>query len=331
MDNPKPKFRKFIANNWEQTIATKEHREQIKGFSAITFEMAKGNTDYIVELIKKINKSTYSIYNSFIEYLSTNEILKLSNQFLIWESLNYLLKEHQHFSNSNWALTNEQLQPLEKIKEKLTPKDLFLLHKLFFSKKNHYYWYDSDWELSEKKLKDIQIKALNKIYQIDQLDSIIKFIEEVEDPIKIGSSFAQIASKENDKELLPKFLPKFLNPPTLSKKEEFIREYVWARYDKEKNADWLENLNIKNWSKTEKCNILLFLPFKKEIWAKVDEWLQKDAINYWQETKGNPYDEKENLLPAIKNLLKYNRPKFAFDCVYVHYRLKKRTVRRTCY
>ena len=344
-DSCKPRYRKFIPDDWKDEVSHEEYEEQTKASSTTTysisrvsrneyekqikkcslmaFEMAKGNIEYISELVENLENIPKPTYKGFLKYLR-EEIGKLSDKQKqpIWENMTSLIRKHKRNSDTGWALSKNEIGLLEETAKKLEPENVEILYRYLFSNK----YMDiveerTDWETQEKIIRAMRIEALEKIYSISRTESIISFARKVDEPSIVGYSFSEIAREETDN----KFLPVLLDH-TESFYKQFIGSYVYGRYDKNKHS-WLEGLNILDWTDTQRCNLLISLPFESEIWQKVDELLGVNSGDYWRKVITNPLTSKSSLLPAVKNLLKHNRPLFALECIYAHYHSKKELLR----
>jgi hypothetical protein len=256
-------------------------------------------------------------YDVFLEYLSSDEIIRLPDgqKIKIWEKLFLLAKKHRCFPDAVWIMPDEKITLLEKTAEKLSPSDPKYLYGHLFSYKNTvFYKQDENWQTYEKRIQEKRLESLKEIYKDNKTNSILEFTEVVDEPMIVGSEFAIIAKGEDDHKLLPLLL----NCQEEYKKQ-FIKGYVSFRYQ-EKRIEWIETLNTSNWTNEQKCNFLLFLPFNHEIWKKADEFLGKHIDCYWKNINIIPINTTGNLLPAINNFLKYGRYLLALSCIYSHFK-----------
>jgi len=320
----KPKFRNFIPTDWEEGVSRDEYWEQINKYATMTVDMVKNTKNdilYISELVDNLENIPCSSYDVFLQFLSSDNIVKLSDKqkVKIWEKMSLLVIRHRNYSDAEWALSIEQVDFLEQTAEKLTPTNPEYLYRyLFFDRDLELIGKNEDWDIYQDRIKKQRIMALEKIYDINKIDSVVSFVEIVENPTIVGDTFAYIANEENDFEILPLFL----NYDELYLKQ-FVSGYIWTRY-RNNGLKWIESLEIINWTNEQKCCFFLFLPFEDKIWKKVEELLGEYVGEYWKKTSANIYPiTQSNILHAIENLFKYGRPRFAFSCIYAHYRSKK--------
>ena len=316
----KPKYRNFIPDDWENKISSEDYWKQIEEYANMAVEMAKENIEYVSKLVENFSNIPEPAFSALLKHLDSEKIRELPDEQRqpIWEKMILVIKEHQRFADSEWAFPEDKIKSLEKVAEKLAPRNHEIFYRHLFSINDFgYMGKDVDWETHQKNMQSKRIEALKKIYSVNGTESIISLAKRVDDPLKVGYSFAQIADEKSDH----KFFPNLLDCEEPFRKQ-FIGGYVYGRCSKNK-LGWLEELDIPSWTNSQKCDFLLFLPFENETWKKVDELLGEAAGDYWSKVIVNPSPSRSNLLPAIKNLLKHKRPYFALECIWIHYSLKK--------
>ena len=316
----KPSFRNFIPEDWENSVSDSDYWNQVESYAGIVVEMAKGNIIYISKLVENLDNIPQPHFNTFLKYLSSSEITELTEvqKQSIWEALLRFTIKHRSFPNAKWALPSETIDLLEQTAIKIEPTDPNILHKHLFS--NNFYnvlRQTIDWHEQQEQIQKQKIEAINQIYEKNGIDSIISFAENVANPAEVGSFFAHIANAENDGQLLPSFLDS-----NEQFKKDFIGGYIWSRYHI-KGINWIDLVNPETLSLEQKRIFFFNLPFEEEIWQKADHFLGKEIEVYWKFIIFNPYQTKSNLHPAITNLLHYNRPWAALNCIYTHHFLKK--------
>jgi len=320
MGSHKPSFRNFIPEDWKQEVPASEYWKQVQGYAAIAIDMAKGNMQYVSALVENLDNIPQPSFSVFLDYLSSDEILNLPDEQKqpIWDKMVVFIRKHRRFSDAKWALPSEMVNLLEQTANKIYPSNPEYLHRHLFSNRDYEFLdKDIDWHTQQEIILKQRIEAIRQIYKINKTVSVISFAEHVENPVKVGNAFAHIADEENDRELLPDFLES-----QEQFKKQFISGYVSSRYQL-LGINWIDNQHTETWSIEQKCALLFNVPFEIEIWQKADELLGEQVGKYWKNINANPFSTQSSLLPAIKNLLRYNRPLLALDCIYAHYFSKK--------
>ena len=322
----KPKYRNFIPATWKDGVTHEEYWKQVKEYAFMAVEMVKKNpNEYVVKLVEKIECLRKSeAFDLFLNYLKSKEIVELEDEKKqpIWEAMTLLIKKHRRFPDAEWVLPTQTINKLQEITDKLKPTNPEILYRHLFLERNLEFLEEKkNREDFNKKRHDKQIEALKEIYTIDKTNSIIKLSQNVQNSYEVGRSFAEIAHNSDDKKLLPFFL----NVED-SAREQFINGYIYYRFEK-KGIDWLNQLKVDKWSLNEKCNLLLKLPFKSEVWNKANELLGDKIGTYWKKKASfisySYYIPDDNLLLPIKKFLKYKQPTAAIHCLYVYNKLNK--------
>ena len=316
----KPKYRNFIPDDWENKISSEDYWKQIEGYANRAVKMAKRNIEYVSKLVENFDNIPEPAFNALLKHLDSEKIRELPDEQRqpIWENMTSFIRKHRRFADSEWAFSEDKIKSLEEVAEKLAPRNHEIFYRHLFSINDFdYMGKDVGWETQQKNMEAKRIEALKKIYSVNGTESIISLAKRVDEPSKVGYSFAQIADEKSDH----KFFPNLLDCEE-SFEKQFIGGYVYGRCSKNK-LGWLEGLDISSWTNSQKCDFLLFLPFENETWEKVDELLGEAAGDYWSRVIVKPYPLPSNFLRAIKNLLKHKRPYFALECIWIHYSLKK--------
>ena len=107
-------------------------------------------------------------------------------------------------------------------------------------------------------------------------------------------------------------LPQFLDT-TDNKHQALIKGFIWSRNHKN-GWKWCDNIDRSGWTPSQIGQFLAYLPFTKEAWDRVDQWLEKNQEEYWSRTGVPP--AYGDLSIAVKKLIEHNRPHSALGCLY---------------
>jgi len=318
-EHRKPMFRNYIPVNWKEEPTREECIREVEEYASIAVNVAKGNPEYLKELIQKITNIPPKAFDNLVTYLSSSsEFVTDEEKEPIWMALFYAVARNKRFSNAKWALPPEKVLLLEQLESKFAPSDPKLLYGYLFSSESFEYIYGSfDAEKENEILENRKIEALKEIYKTGNTESIIEFAMSVEKPAEVGFFFARISNAEDDRKLLPSYLGVDYAP-----EQQFIGGYIEGCYFS-KGFQWLYSLNIIDWSIDERLSLFLKLPFENEVWNNLEKFLGERSEDYWRKVAANPYRTESDLFIAVRNLLKYDRPLLAFLCIYVHYIRKK--------
>ncbi|VUT28282.1 MAG: hypothetical protein SYNGOMJ08_00851 [Candidatus Syntrophoarchaeum sp. GoM_oil] len=139
---------------------------------------------------------------------------------------------------------------------------------------------------------------------------MLEFVDMVDSPNQVGLALGTIADTTMDKILLPEYVDS-----ENTTHRQFIAGFVWSRYQNQ-GWQWIDGLDKNNWSIFQSRHLLVYLPFEKETWLRVNNWLVDLENSYWEIVQVNPFQSKSDLLTAIDKLLEVSRPLAAIDCLH---------------
>ena len=307
----KPKWRKTIADGQRKNVTNKEYWEQVSSYAELAINAARDNIDRLVILVDNFDKLPPSAFDKLVEVLSSDTITTFSKEQKqrLWEHLTKLKTKHRKYSDTKWALPDEQIMRIEKIAERLTPTETFNRYQYLFD--------DHDFKLYEKKGNcDEQRKkfdneretAISEIFQQNGIEGIISFAESVAFPQKVGFALGAITEKVFEQTLIPKYLD-----TSNDKRKALISEFIKRRHN-DKGWQWCDNIARSDWTPAQTGQFLAYLPFAKETWDRATEWLQGDEGEYWSRAEGS-CQSNDDITSAIEKLIKHGRPHAAIQCL----------------
>ncbi len=304
------KFRK-ISKEWNEKVPAKEYLQQVTNYANLAIEYADFDGDRLSEIIDHLDVMSGDIAEKLIRKLESEEIFKILEQqrYKIWDTLKrYILKQKINFPRGN---TSKNLSSIESVVEKIAPKNLLVLHKYLFTESNHYLINNTgDWEKELKALQEKQDTIVAEIYEKEGFDGIIKLINLVESPRKVGYSLGFISDEEIDNLIFPKFLEKD-NISIL----KFIESYLRRRFEIN-GWKWCDDIDKSTWKSIHLGVFLSYLPFCADTWDRALAWLEVNEREYWNIVRINEYYDDNDKTTAVRKLLEYNRPFAAIKCLY---------------
>ena len=178
--------------------------------------------------------------------------------------------------------------------------DLYVISRLF--KKDVWELIEDyeNYDLSEKKLHELQLKSVNKLYLNEGTSSLIKLSKVVEDPYSLGMIVAKLnISKDDEINIILSNLDKS------SYLIEFAKGYVYNKYNIS-NAEYDDNL-ISNLSVVAKINFLLMMPYNLVTFKNVEQLLGSDYKKYWKKVDIRFINDEEVLKYSISKLMEVQR------------------------
>jgi len=310
--NYRPIWRDFIPLDWKDGVFQNEYLEQIAALSELMIDLAKEDVDKFIELIERLSNLPKNAYDFILDYCLSDNIINLPEEkrYLVWEKLDKIVRRHRKFSNTNWALHEQELRKIENIADSLAPsspeiKYRYLFNGVVFELLDG----DGDRDMQIERLFKKRNSAIKEILDSGGLMSCINFAKKVASPFDVGRALGEIEYDLIENELLPTFLDS--NDEV---EKQVLSGYVRIKFYKI-GIDWAEMIMQKDWSLEQRAKFLLLLPFNKEIWKAVSKYLGENSEDlYWKNVKVNPYESDSNLNEATEKLLTYGREGAAVIC-----------------
>ena len=313
MGSHKPSWRSTIPEDWKEGASPQEYWEQVFFYAERAVSMAGYDTARLGELIDHFDNLPRPSFDRLLEVLSSDTILGLpeDQRIHIWDRLTKFTSKHRRFSDTEWALNDELLSPIETVAEKLAPSNPLNLYQYLFSDRVFdLYDENGNWDEQQRKLDERRQTAIEAILKLGGIEAVIQFAETVESPGQVGYSLGCVADAEIDMILLPEYLGS--ENRTLS---FFINGYVLGRRHTH-GWDWVDELNRLGWDSGQVGQFLTYLPFTNETWDRAAKWLGEMQSEYWLKTYADPYQAEGALEIAIDKLIEYGRPRAAINCLH---------------
>ena len=298
----KPSWRMTILENREHSVKHEEYWQQVSNYAEFAVGIAEDDIDRLSELIDHIDNLPQPAINRLIEFLASDSISALREQqrLSIWNRLKKFTIKHRKYFDKNWALPEDLLVRLELVSGQLAPTNpLYRYQYLFTGHDFELYENDSDWVEQDKKLDTLRKKAISEIYHNNGIKGVFRFAETVASPKQVGHALGAFADDVIERALLPQFL----DTPDKNYKE-LTSGFISRRYHIN-NWQWCNNIDKSRWTPVQKGQFLAYLPFTKETWDGVSNWLREDESEYWVRTVFNPYQANSDLIVAVEKLIEH--------------------------
>lgn len=307
----KPRWHIILPEDWKPNVTKKEYWEQVTGYAEIAVDMACEDLDKLVDLVINLDNLPKPSFDAVLKHLSSKSITDLpeKERLPLWTSLTEFSRKHRRFSDAKWALNPKIVTKIEAVADSLAPLSPEGLYKRLFSNRDFdLYEKTGNWEEQHKKLDEKRQRAIQKILDIRGSQGIIEFVDMVDSPNQVGLALGVIADNAMDTVLLPKYLD-----TENTSHRQFAGGFVWSRYQNQ-GWHWVDGLDRNNWSLVQDRQFLIYLPFEKETWFRVNKWLGNSENSYWEIVPA--YQSKSDLLTAVDRLLEVSRPQAAIDCLH---------------
>lgn len=287
----------------EVSITNEEYYKQIDLYIDLMIKYCKTDDERLLDLIDLLDNVSKLNFDKICKYLKTSKIIGKSDRskYKLWDKLERLLHWIRRHSDISNEIKNEMVEKINTVIKHLKPKDdLYVISRLF--KKDTWELIEDydHYELSEKKLHDLQSNSINKLYFEKGVSSLVKLSKIVEDPYLLGIIVAELDISSNDEKNI------ILN--NLDKSSyliEFAKGYVYNKYNRS-NVGYDANL-ISSLSTTARINFLLMLPFNLITFKNVEQLLEAEYKKYWKQVDIRIINEEDALKYSVSKLMEVNR------------------------
>lgn len=285
------------------TITNEEYYKQIDLYLNLMIKYCKTSDERLLDLIDLLDNVSKSNFDKICDYLKTSKIISKNDRskYKLWDKLErlvYWIKKHSDIKDD---IKSEMIEKINAVIKYLKPNDdLYVISRLF--KKDVWELIEDyeNYDLSEKKLHELQLKSVNKLYLNEGTSSLIKLSKVVEDPYSLGMIVAKLnISKDDEINIILSNLDKS------SYLIEFAKGYVYNKYNVS-NAEYDDNL-ISNLSVVAKINFLLMMPYNLVTFKNVEQLLGSDYKKYWKKVDIRFINDEEVLKYSISKLMEVQR------------------------
>ncbi len=285
------------------TITNEEYYKQIDLYLNLMIKYCKTSDEHLLDLIDLLDNVSKSNFDKICDYLKTSKIISKNDRskYKLWDKLErlvYWIKKHSDIKDD---IKSEMIEKINAVIKYLKPNDdLYVISRLF--KKDVWELIEDyeNYDLSEKKLHELQLKSVNKLYLNEGTSSLIKLSKVVEDPYSLGMIVAKLnISKDDEINIILSNLDKS------SYLIEFAKGYVYNKYNVS-NAEYDDNL-ISNLSVVAKINFLLMMPYNLVTFKNVEQLLASDYKKYWKKVDIRFINDEEVLKYSIPKLMEVQR------------------------
>ena len=308
----KPSWREFIPIERSEKVSRKDYFEQITIYANLAIQSATTDLKKLSEIIGRLDDLPQAAHSEILKHLSSEAVISLPNQDRVelWESLLDIVIKHRKFADAQWALPKELVDNIASVTENLKPSTPELIYRRLFRQRIlELIEEKGDYEKQRQELDERRTQAINEILISSGIEGVLIFASTVTDTQQVGLSLGRIATDKQDFVMLPVFLMY-----REKQMQTLVSGYVWSRFSKY-GWQWVDKMNMTQWSNDEKSAFLALLPFEPETWQRAKILLGEKEVLYWKKTDARPYDLKDMLPTAVEHLLKYGRPRAAIQCL----------------
>lgn len=280
-----------------EKISQKDYVDATVGYINLAIEMIDTDVQQMCDLISVIDDVDMDLQEKITYKIkAASKILSQTDKEELWNKVQDFLVMHRKFSDSNWALPEERLVPLEHLVSDILSDSKHAYEIRMFRKEQFSLYENRDnFRNEEKKFRVKQIGILKNIYAQNGINGILEFSEEVENKYLLGSCISTFISDIDISNIISK--SKHIE------KDSLIRGIFT-------NLNYTRCLAIiKNKSDDIQARILTFVPITEEVVIKVQELNEAAQCLYWSlnSVRGFIIDRVELCENIVKNFNRVGR------------------------
>ena len=308
-----PTWRDYIPKDWNDRVLQREYWEQIFAYFELAVGLGKKSVDKLSKLIEYLDDLPNSARASLLNHLKSEEVVNLpeTERLTLWENLDDLVRKHRKFADAEWALPEEEVVKIEEVVNALALEAPELKYQHLFGDQSFDLFEEKEnYAEQEKRLEEARREAIQTILTKGNLQAVLTFAHSVALPYEVGRGLGGINVEKLEADILPTLLDAIEDT-----EKQVVAGFISARHRK-LSWTWVDGLLAGDWTKEQKVNFLVLLPFEDEVWHRVESQLGvKDEGLYWRHVRVNPYGPDRDLAVAIEKLLEYQRASDAVLCV----------------
>jgi len=310
----KPVWRSFIPPGREETVTVPQYWAQVQVYAEMCIQIAARDLAKLIQLIDRLPELPEPAYSQVLRHLSSPAVTSLSEagRLPLWEALKDIALKHRRFPDAQWAMPAERIAEIEETASKLAPVSLEPASRRLFTERDLELYEDmGNFEQQQQKLDQTRQDTVKAILNVDGVDGIVRFAQEVESPRKVGDALGAIEDPNIDTFLLPAFLEN--NDRSI---KQFLGSFVWRRFWTQKWA-WIDQQLGQRWRTDQLLAFLLLVPSEEQTWRRAEKVLGGEVASYWAQVQIMPWNmEPNHLLEAAEKLTSNGQPASAVVCLY---------------
>jgi transcriptional regulator with XRE-family HTH domain len=229
----------------------------------------------------------------------------------IREQIRELLHRHRSYADAPWAMSEEDLEPLDRIHRMLEPQESTERFRWLFDT----YSVDRQRHLSreenERILEDQRTAAACEIFTEVDVEGILRFARSVSYPGLVGVA---VAASEIDEPAKERLLRAALDEDTVD--AETLALGMLDRLRKERGETWLRELFdrafAEYWTCSARTRIALALPASVSLWERMEADPELDRL-YWTRVRYWTIGEDADPEHVCQKLMRVGRTHLAIE------------------
>lgn len=311
----KPTWREIIPSDWSKGVTHSEYLEQVSAYADLAIDAAQSNPKRLAELIEKIENLPPVARQQLLDHFQSESVMSMPevDRLVVWTALMDQIAWHRKAPDAKWATSKAEVDKVADIAKALAPQAPAIRHRRLFGQHDFDLLEErGDYQSQLVELGKRREAAIREIASIGGVASVIAFAKSVQSSWHVGIAYGGVAENDADPAVLPNLLGSEQTALT-----QFTGGYVRGRHCS-RGWQWVDEIDICQWEATQVGQLLAYLPFTADTWARSARLLGNDESAYWTTTSANPYGAvtASDLEVAADQLLRYGRPVAAIRCLH---------------
>jgi len=326
--NRLPKVRKSLPDDFDNSPPKDRTRllKLVEEYETLMLEYVSKDSDLAYPLSLYLEHlRCNALFPQALSILSSQDMLNMDDEFKepIWTELRKLCIKHRLHKKTDWAISEDKLQKIDRVIELLQPKSLLFQSKYLFDGNSWDWHLNDDYDAESNKFRESGAKAVKSVFAQSGINGIFDLLKHVQRPFDLGIAVS-LAKIRLDNKLISSLLD-----DSSDIKHKFIEGYLLACYEIGKDK-WLSSFKDVELSNTQKVTFLCSLPFCSQVWLFCATWLGDDEKLYWQACQPCIPSGVRDGNFAIKKAMVYGRPDIAAECLFWNIQRKGAIVFKIC-
>ena len=227
---------------------------------------------------------------------------------VIVDVLRKIVTRHKQCEGADWALTEKELVPYQKLLNELEPQDILQksawLFEDYYVQLPHKRYHDTNKGLQEQD--EVRFEALKEVVEEKGVDGLWDFVQIVKCPESLSKSIVSFFDDKLNNNVCQKYRNKELG-------ESFTKSYLSALCHKDlsKYATWAEQTVASD----EEMIIVLYAPgYVKELADIAEKHGDMIKCHYWESVNVG-FFTKDNIEEVVRELIKVRRYSEALEII----------------
>lgn len=261
-----------------ESINLSEFWEVSRPYTFAAIEGSSGSVEKIIDLLDHMNSiRSAGCTEDFMKVLvDTCSDLKESDSLPIWIELKKQISHSIKFSESDWAPSEQDMGFMTEAERNIHPKNILSESMYYFALGDHELFESTDWETSEKCLKESRLRILEELYREMGWQGIASLAPHCKNPEILGIHCAETSFFDSINEQMSSIITE---KPVFSR---IASGYYWKRFQKE-GALLFAMPSIHNWDAKQSAAFFTALPCEPHVWVAAETELGLNANLYWRD------------------------------------------------